>query len=162
MNEVYASTSASSRRRARRSRSRSCPSGALVEIEAIAPDLAVDRTIEERWGGLGLDAYVVGGAVRDEQLGLDAKDADFVVPGVGYAACGPRSIPHGRVEDLEVAGQPSGRAALSRGTGGMGAGTGGDRVRAAAAPSAATGPGRHEFEIVAEADISVEDDMRPA
>ena len=27
--------------------------------------------------GLGLDAYVVGGAVRDELLGIEAKDADF-------------------------------------------------------------------------------------
>ena len=34
---------------------------------------------------LGLDAYVVGGAVRDELLGLPVRELDFVVPGVGHA-----------------------------------------------------------------------------
>ena len=34
---------------------------------------------------LGLDAYLVGGAVRDELLGRESKDADFLVPGVDAA-----------------------------------------------------------------------------
>ena len=40
------------------------------------------REIEDYVRGLGLDAYLVGGAVRDELLGLDSKDADFLVLGV--------------------------------------------------------------------------------
>jgi len=34
---------------------------------------------------LGLDAYIVGGAVRDELLGIDHADEDFLVPGVDHA-----------------------------------------------------------------------------
>jgi len=41
--------------------------------------------IEDYVASLGLDAYVVGGAVRDELLGHEAKDADFLVPGVEEA-----------------------------------------------------------------------------
>ena len=40
------------------------------------------KAIEEYVRSLGLDAYLVGGAVRDELLGRDSKDADFLVPGV--------------------------------------------------------------------------------
>ena len=54
---------------------------------------------------LGLDAYVVGGAVRDELLGIEHADEDFLVPGVDHAACGRALEPHGRVEDMEVHGQ---------------------------------------------------------
>lgn len=54
---------------------------------------------------LNLDAYLVGGAVRDELLGLPHKDQDFVVPGTGYPELRALLARHGRVEDLEVAGQ---------------------------------------------------------
>ena len=40
------------------------------------------QEIEDYVRSLGLDAYLVGGAVRDELLGLESKDADFLVPGV--------------------------------------------------------------------------------
>ena len=40
---------------------------------------------------LGIDAYVVGGAVRDELLGIPHRDEDFLVPGVDQA--GLRSAP---------------------------------------------------------------------
>ena len=40
------------------------------------------RELEDYVDSLGLDAYLVGGAVRDELLGLESKDADFLVPGV--------------------------------------------------------------------------------
>ena len=46
---------------------------------------------------LDLDAYLVGGAVRDELLGLDAPDQDFLVPGVDHASLRAALEPHGRV-----------------------------------------------------------------
>src|SRR5262245_31476876 len=118
----------------------------------------MDRTIEDFVRGLGLDAYLVGGAVRDELLGLDSKDADFVVPGVDYDGLRRALEPHGKVEDFEVAGRRVGARLYPRD----------QRVRAAApagiefAPPRAersTGPGRHDFEIVADPSISIEDDM---
>src|SRR3954462_10599452 len=118
----------------------------------------MDRTIEDFVRGLALDAYLVGGAVRDELLGVESKDVDFVVPGGDYDGL-PRALePHGKVEDFEVAGRRVGARLYPRDA----------RVRAAApagiefAPPRAersTGPGRHDFEIVADPDLSVEDDM---
>jgi tRNA nucleotidyltransferase (CCA-adding enzyme) len=118
----------------------------------------MDRTIEDFVRGLALDAYLVGGAVRDELLGLESKDADFVVPGVDYDGLRRALEPHGRVEDLEVAGSRVGARLYPRD----------QKVRAAApagiefAPPRAersTGPGRHDFEIVADPGLSIEDDM---
>jgi tRNA nucleotidyltransferase (CCA-adding enzyme) len=119
----------------------------------------MDRTIEDFVRGLGLDAYLVGGAVRDELLGLESsKDADFVVPGVDYDGLRRALEPHGRVEDFEVAGRLVGARLYPRDK----------RVRTAApagiefAPPRAersTGPGRHDFEIVADPSLSIEDDM---
>ena len=40
------------------------------------------QELEDYVRDLDLDAYLVGGAVRDELLGLDSKDADFLVPGL--------------------------------------------------------------------------------
>src|SRR6478736_3444242 len=64
--------------------------------------------IEEYVRSLGLDAYLVGGAVRDELLGHESKDADFLVAGVDMDALREALRPHGRVEDLVVAGKPVG------------------------------------------------------
>ena len=107
---------------------------------------------------LGLDAYLVGGAVRDELLGRPAKDQDFVVPGVGYDELRDALAPHGRVEDLEVAGRRVGLRLYPA-----------DRELRALAPAGiefapprterSTGPGRHDFEIVASPEISLEQDM---
>ncbi|MBA3733981.1 MAG: HD domain-containing protein [Actinobacteria bacterium] len=116
------------------------------------------KTIEDFVRGLGLDAYLVGGAVRDEQLGIESKDADFVVPGVDYDGLRAALERHGRVEDLEVAGRQVGARLYPKDRG----------VRALApagiefAPPRAersTGPARHDFEIVADPNISIEDDM---
>jgi tRNA nucleotidyltransferase/poly(A) polymerase len=118
----------------------------------------MDRTIEDFVRGLALDAYLVGGAVRDELLGLESKDADFVVPGVDYDGLRRSLEPHGRVEDLVVAARRVGARLYPRDP----------QVRAAApkgiefAPPRAersTGPGRHDFEIVADPGLSIEDDM---
>jgi tRNA nucleotidyltransferase (CCA-adding enzyme) len=115
-------------------------------------------TIEAFVRALGLDAYLVGGAVRDELLGLESKDADFVVPGVDYEGLHAALEPHGRVERLEVAGRRVGARLYPRDA----------KVRALApagiefAPARAersTGPGRHDFEIVADPGLSIEDDL---
>ncbi len=117
------------------------------------------KAIEEYVRSLDLDAYLVGGAVRDELLGLDSKDADFLVPGVDTGQLRERLAPHGRVEDLVVAGRLVGVRLHPR-----------DAAVRALAPAGielapprkevSTGPGRHDFEIVADASLSVEDDMR--
>ncbi len=107
---------------------------------------------------LDLDAYLVGGAVRDELLGLQAPDQDFLVPGVDHAGLRAALEPHGRIEDLEVAGRLVGVRFHPR-----------DREARRLAPKGieltpprverSTGPGRHDFEIVADASISVDEDL---
>jgi len=118
----------------------------------------VDRAIEDFVRGLGLDAYLVGGAVRDELLGRDSKDADFVVPGLDYEGLHAALEPYGNVEELEVAGRRVGARLHPRDP----------KLRRLApagiefAPPRAersTGPGRHDFEIVADPTLSIEDDM---
>ena len=91
------------------------------------------KAIEDYIRSLGLDAYVVGGAVRDELLGVDSKDADFLVPGVDIAGLRAALAPHGRTEELVVAGRRGGRALLPARPRGARAGAGRDRARAAAA-----------------------------
>ncbi|HEY5059739.1 MAG TPA: HD domain-containing protein [Gaiellaceae bacterium] len=117
------------------------------------------QQLEDYVRSLGLDAYVVGGAVRDELLGLDPKDADFLVPGVDTDGLTRALEAHGRVEELVVAGRLVGVRLHPRDK----------KVRALApagiefAPPRAeisTGPGRHDFEIVADPSLSVDDDMR--
>ena len=117
------------------------------------------QEIEDYVGSLGLDAYVVGGAVRDELLGLDSKDADFLVPGLDTEGLRAALAPHGRVEDLVVADRLVGIRLYPRD----------GRIRkltpagiefAPPRKEVSTGPGRHDFEIVADASLSVEDDMR--
>ena len=117
------------------------------------------RELEAYVDKLGLDAYLVGGAVRDEQLGLESKDADFLVPGVDTEGLKEALAPHGRVEDLVVAGRLVGARLYPRDK----------NIRRLAAAGiefapprkeVSTGRGRHDFEIVADAALSVEEDMR--
>ncbi|HZR96272.1 MAG TPA: HD domain-containing protein [Gaiellaceae bacterium] len=101
----------------------------------------------------------MGGAVRDELLGLESKDADFLVPGVDTGGLKSALEPHGKVEDLVVAGRLVGVRLHPR-----------DHTVRRLAPAGiefapprkevSTGPGRHDFEIVADPSLSVEDDMR--
>src|SRR6266571_6889238 len=102
-------TSASARPRAPRSRcqasrrARWSKSRRSRTSSGLAQNCGVQREIEDYVRGLVLDAYLVGGAVRDELLGLDSKDADFLVPGVALETLRGRLAEHGRVEDLIVA-----------------------------------------------------------
>lgn len=107
---------------------------------------------------LGIDAWVVGGAVRDELLGIEHDDEDFVVPGVDHAGLRALLEPHGRVEDLEVHGQLVGVRLHPR-----------DREIRRLAPAGieitppraerSTGPGHRHFEIVTDASVTLEEDM---
>src|SRR3954470_13974175 len=148
--------SGSSRRHARRSRSRSCRRA----LSSRSRRSRTSRTaLEEYVRSLELDAYVVGGAVRDELLGLESKDADFLVPGVDTEELKRRLAPHGRVEDLVVAGRlvgvrllPSDKSVRQYARAGI--------EFAPPRKEVSTGPGRHDFEIVADPALPVEDDMR--
>jgi tRNA nucleotidyltransferase/poly(A) polymerase len=116
------------------------------------------RELEHYVEGLGLDAYLVGGAVRDELLGHESKDADFLVPGVDTEELKEKLAPYGRVEDLAVGGRLVGVRLYPR-----------DKTIRSLVPAGiefapprkevSTGPGRHDFEIVADASLSVRDDM---
>jgi tRNA nucleotidyltransferase (CCA-adding enzyme) len=115
--------------------------------------------VEEYVGSLGLDAYVVGGAVRDELLGHESKDADFLVPGVDIEGLREKLRPHGGAEELVVATRAVGVRFYPR-----------DRDLRRLVPAGielapprrevSTGPGRHDFEIVVDPDAPVEDDLR--
>ena len=114
--------------------------------------------VEDYVRSLELDAYVVGGAVRDELLGLESKDADFLVPGVDIDGLRELLAPHGRADELTVAGRAVGvrfypRDSVLR-----------DRVPGGielAPPrrEVSTGPGRHDFEIVVDPSATVEEDL---
>ena len=118
----------------------------------------MQRRIEDYVRSLGLDAYLVGGAVRDELLGGEANDADFVVPGVDTETLRALLAPHGSVEDLIVSDRLVGLRFYPQ-----------DRGLRALVPAGiefapprreiSTGPGRHDFEIVADASLPIERDM---
>src|SRR5919201_647392 len=83
------------------SRSRGCPP---APSSRSTPSRLLEA-IEDYVRGLGLDAYLVGGAVRDELLGKQSTDADFLVLGVDTQGLRQALEPHGRVDDLVVAGR---------------------------------------------------------
>lgn len=107
---------------------------------------------------LGLDAYIVGGAVRDELLGIPHKDEDFLVPGVDQEGLRAALAPHGRIEDMEVHGQLVGVRFHPH-----------NSVVRQLTPSGieltppraerSTGPGHRDFTIVADPSIPLEEDM---
>jgi tRNA nucleotidyltransferase/poly(A) polymerase len=116
------------------------------------------RAVEAYVHSLGLDAYLVGGVVRDELLGRASNDADFLVAGLDGEQLRSALAPHGRVEELLVAGRPVGMRLYPRD----------DSLRSFApagiefAPlrrERSTGPGRHDFEIVIDPSARVEDDL---
>ena len=108
---------------------------------------------------LDLDAWEVGGAVRDALLGKVSKDTDFVVPGMTHAELRAALARHGKVEDLVVAGQRVGvrlypRAREARALAPAGIEFAPPRIERS------TGPGRHDFEIVADPTLPLAEDMR--
>jgi tRNA nucleotidyltransferase/poly(A) polymerase len=107
---------------------------------------------------LGLDAYVVGGAVRDELLGIPHKDEDFLVPGVDQEGLRAVLAPHGRVEDLEVHGQLVGVRFYPRDAALRDLSPGGIELTPPRAERS-TGPGHRDFAIVADPAIPLEEDM---
>ncbi len=116
------------------------------------------EAIEQSEGSHGLDVYRVGGVVRDELLGREARAADFIVAGPDSAQLRDALPPHGRVEELVVAGRPVGMRLHPR-----------ERSVRSLTPAGiefaplrrerSTGPGRHDFEIVVDPSASIEDDL---
>jgi len=107
---------------------------------------------------LGIDAYVVGGAVRDELLGIPHKDEDFLVPGVDQQGLRALLAPHGRIEDLEVHGQLVGVRFHPRAADLPDVPPAGIELTPPRAERS-TGPGHRDFAIVADPGVSLEEDM---
>ena len=114
--------------------------------------------LEDFVRSLGLDAYLVGGAVRDELIGIESKDADFLVPAVDVDQLRNTLARHGRVEEFEVAGRLVGVRLWPRDAEVRKLAPGGIEF-APPRRERSTGPGRHDFEIVVDPSASVEDDM---
>ncbi len=97
--------------------------------------------------------------MRDALLGRQAKDADFLVPGVDIDGLRAALAPHGRTDLLIVAGRAVGVRFFPR-----------EREPRRLAPAGielapprrevSTGPGRHDFEIVVDPEASVEEDLQ--
>jgi tRNA nucleotidyltransferase/poly(A) polymerase len=62
----------------------------------------VTSAIREYVRDLGLGAFAVGGSVRDELLGLEHRDEDFLVPDLDQEGLRRALAPHGRIEDVVV------------------------------------------------------------
>jgi tRNA nucleotidyltransferase/poly(A) polymerase len=101
---------------------------------------------------------VVGGAVRDTLLGRESKDADFLVPGTDIAGLRAALAPHGRTEELVVAGRPVGVRFHPRDAAVRRLARGGIEL-APPRREVSTGPGRHDFEIVVDPEATVEEDL---
>ncbi|HUK97518.1 MAG TPA: HD domain-containing protein [Gaiellaceae bacterium] len=114
--------------------------------------------IEEYVRSLGLDAYTVGGAVRDELAGRGSKDADFLVPGVDIAGLRDALAAHGRTEELIVAGRPVGVRFFPSDRGLRRKVPAGIEL-APPRREVSTGPGRHDFDIVVDPAATVEQDL---
>jgi len=107
---------------------------------------------------LEIDAYVVGGAVRDELLGRSQRDEDFVVPRVDQAGLRARLEPHGRVEDMDVHGQLVGVRFYPNDRGIRELAPAGIELTPPRAERS-TGPGHRDFAIVSDPSISLDEDM---
>ena len=102
---------------------------------------------------------MVGGAVRDQLRGRKSTDADFLVPGVDIPGLRAALQPHGRTEELVVAGRPVGVRFYPRDPGVRRRARTGIEL-APPRREVSTGPGRHDFDIVVDPTATVEDDLR--
>lgn len=100
----------------------------------------------------------MGGVVRDELLGLESKDADFLVPGLDSEALRDRLARQGRVEELVVAGRAVGVRLYPREAGARSLAPAGIEF-APVRRERSTGPGRHDFEILVDPTAGVEADL---
>jgi tRNA nucleotidyltransferase (CCA-adding enzyme) len=116
------------------------------------------KAVEEYVRSLGLDAYVVGGAVRDALLGRESKDADFLVPAIDIAGLRAALAPHGRTEELVVAGRAVGVRFYPRDQSVRRLARAGIEL-APPRREVSTGRGRHDFEIVVDPTATVEEDL---
>jgi tRNA nucleotidyltransferase (CCA-adding enzyme) len=95
---------------------------------------------------LGLEAYRVGGSVRDEIIGREPKDADYVVRAPLETLFNRVMDTHGRPTPLKLrTGQIIGVIASPKGIGSM--------EIAIPRHEVSTGPGRHDFEITVDPDL---------
>ncbi|MBA3843419.1 MAG: HD domain-containing protein [Actinobacteria bacterium] len=101
---------------------------------------------------------MVGGSVRDALRGVEAKDADFLVPGYDIDGLRAALAPHGGTEELVVAGRPVGVRHYPRQRPLRGKVPAGIEL-APPRREVSTGPGRHDFEIVVDPTATVEEDL---
>jgi tRNA nucleotidyltransferase (CCA-adding enzyme) len=115
----------------------------------------LDRT-DDFIASLGVEAYRVGGSVRDELIGRRVKDADYMVRGQSLFALGSAlgAVADGAaVTPLKLRdGRQVGYCVHKRGLG----------LIEIALPrtEVSTGPGHRDFEIVVEPSLSLEDDAK--
>ena len=96
--------------------------------------------------------------MRDALLGVDSKDADFLVPATDIAGLRSALGPHGRTEELVVAERPVGVRFFPRDPAVRRLARAGIEI-APPRREVSTGPGRHDFAIVVDPGASVDDDL---
>ena len=118
------------------------------------PDIEVFDALA--WArSLPLPLVLVGGAVRDELLGRKTKDYDFLAENTSTEELRRVVLASGaRIEDLEVGGRVVGIRAYPPG------GPEGGIEIAPPRKEVSTGPGRQDFEIVADENVTLEEDAR--
>ena len=119
-----------------------------------------DSSISERthqWAmrlGLDLDLWLVGGAIRDELLGREPKDHDYLAAGASIEDIKRAAAPScWSVSDLKVAERIVGVRCVPKGVG----------AAVEICPprmEISTGPAHDDFEIVADPNASVMDDLK--
>lgn len=102
---------------------------------------------------LGFESYEVGGSLRDEVLGKKAKDLDVCVVGTTLEELLERLDAEGKANRLDVAGKTIGARLYA-----PWAPKGGIEL-ALARREVSTGPGHKDFAILAEPDVSLDQDL---
>jgi tRNA nucleotidyltransferase/poly(A) polymerase len=96
--------------------------------------------------------------VRDELLGRESKDADFLVPAIDIDGLRAALEPHGRTEELVVAGRAVGVRFWPRDASVRRLARAGIEL-APPRREVSTGRGRHDFEIAVDPTATVEEDL---